>query len=65
MSKRTVTIPLDEYEKIQEENESLKKEVACLNRCKNELCLRCGRYKKSHLGACDGCVCKEKKDEND
>ena len=60
MSKRTVTIPLDEYEKIQEENESLKKEVACLkgkyNRCRNELCLRCGRYKKSHLGACDGCV---------
>ena len=41
MSKRTVTIPLDEYEKIQEENESLKKEVACLkgkyNRCRNEL----------------------------
>ena len=26
---------------------------------RNELCVRCGRYKKSHLGACDGCVFKE------
>lgn len=23
--------------------------------CRNELCLRCGSYKESHLGACDGC----------
>ena len=23
--------------------------------CKNELCLKCGDYKQSYLGACDGC----------
>lgn len=26
-----------------------------LKTCRNELCLRCGNYKNSHLGACDGC----------
>lgn len=26
-----------------------------LKDCRNELCLRCGEYKKRHLGACDGC----------
>lgn len=25
------------------------------NDCRNELCLRCGSYRESHLGACDGC----------
>ena len=23
--------------------------------CRNELCLKCGRYTEKHLGACDGC----------
>lgn len=23
--------------------------------CRNELCLRCGQYKTSHLGSCNGC----------
>ena len=22
---------------------------------RNELCLKCGRYKTAHLGSCDGC----------
>lgn len=26
-----------------------------LKDCRNELCLRCGEYKRRHLGACDGC----------
>lgn len=26
-----------------------------LKDCRNELCLKCGDYKKKHLGACDGC----------
>lgn len=26
-----------------------------LRDCRNELCLRCGSYRQSHLGACDGC----------
>ncbi len=33
-------------------NEELIKE---LWNCRNELCLKCGRYERSHLGACDGC----------
>lgn len=27
--------------------------------CRNELCLRCGNYKESHIGACDGCRWKD------
>lgn len=30
-----------------------------LRGCRNELCLRCGRYHERHLGACDGCRWKE------
>ena len=26
-----------------------------LNDCRNELCLRCGNYRESYLGACEGC----------
>lgn len=26
-----------------------------LKDCRNELCLRCGNYRESHNGACDGC----------
>jgi len=29
-----------------------------LERCRNELCLVCGRYTKMHLGVCDGCIWK-------
>lgn len=28
-------------------------------RCRNALCLKCGKYKEFHLGACDGCIFKE------
>lgn len=30
-----------------------------LKDCRNELCLHCGKYKLSHMGACDGCRWKE------
>lgn len=30
----------------------LKRELAD---CRNELCLKCGRYSEAHLGACSGC----------
>lgn len=30
-----------------------------LKDCRNELCLKCGNYRKKHLGACDGCRWKE------
>jgi len=26
-----------------------------VKRCRNELCLKCGCYKESHIGACDDC----------
>ena len=26
-----------------------------LENCRNELCLKCGAYRDSHLGACDDC----------
>lgn len=30
-----------------------------LRDCRNELCLKCGDYKKRHLGACDRCRWKD------
>lgn len=35
---------------------------ADLKDCINELCLLCGRYKMSHLGACDDCRWKDEKE---
>lgn len=34
------------------ERDNLKSE---LNDCVNELCLKCGQYRREHEGACDGC----------
>lgn len=31
-----------------------------LSAMRNELCLRCGKYREAHNGACDGCRWKEK-----
>ena len=45
-------ILISENERLRIQNERLRKE---LNQCKNELCLRCGAYKESYLGACDDC----------
>lgn len=39
-----------------EEHERLKRE---LQNCRDELCLHCGNYKRSHLGACNGCRWKD------
>ena len=50
MSETSVLIR--ENQKLRKENEKLRKE---LRWCKNELCLKCGDYKQSYLGACDGC----------
>ena len=35
--------------------EKIKRLGSELKNARNELCLRCGLYKKEHLGACDGC----------
>ena len=40
----------DALEALQAENRNLR----------NELCLKCGRYKEAHNGACNGCRWKEK-----
>lgn len=50
MSETSVLIR--ENQKLRDENDKLRKE---LRWCKNELCLTCGDYKQSYLGACDGC----------
>ena len=26
-----------------------------VRRCRNELCYKCGNYRESYVGACDGC----------
>jgi hypothetical protein len=43
--------------------ESLTAQLAASQRraqdARNELCLKCGRYRESHNGACDGCRWKE------
>lgn len=43
--------------------ENYRIEMACiivamdkeLHDCKNELCLKCGEFKRRHVGACEGC----------
>lgn len=39
-------------EQLKAENEKLR---ALLDKCANELCLKCGKYHEAHNGACDGC----------
>ncbi len=46
----------EDFLRLEKEHEALK---AKYERCRNELCLRCGQYKMAHKGACDGCVFKE------
>lgn len=41
---------------LQVELEDMAKELL---RCRNELCLKCGRYTERHKGDCDGCRWKD------
>lgn len=34
-----------------------------LKRCRNELCLKCGKYQEAHLGVCDDCIWKDRWNE--
>ncbi len=52
---KPIAFNYSQFEKLLKENEELKEKY---ERCKNELCLRCGSYKQAHKGACDGCVFK-------
>lgn len=38
---------------------------ADINDLRNELCLKCGKYKDAHLGACDGCRWRKKEAGNE
>lgn len=40
---------------MKELNDKIKRLQRELRNCRNELCLKCGQYKQSHLGACDDC----------
>ena len=64
---KPITFNYDDYlllckecEKQKQQTEADKRQIAELNAtlhmCVNELCLRCGDYKRAHLGACDGCI---------
>ena len=33
--------------------------ISVAEKMRNELCLKCGNYKKEHLGACNGCIWRE------
>lgn len=38
-----------------ERDDTIRQLRAALRACQNELCLRCGEYKRRHKGACEGC----------
>ena len=38
-----------------EQDEQIYRLQCELKNCRNELCLKCGRYKEAHIGACDDC----------
>ena len=45
-------------EKTYNKDEMEKKTIRlwkALEDCRNELCLKCGKFHEAHLGACDGC----------
>lgn len=48
-----------ETEELAIRNNFLEQEIervkAVAKACANELCYKCGAYKREHLGACDGC----------
>ena len=48
-----------ERDMVRKQNERL---LISLKDCANELCLKCGKHRNSHLGACDDCKWKDVKD---
>lgn len=50
---KPTTFNYERFVALEKENKALR----------NELCLKCGRYKESHNGACDGCRWKGADDE--
>lgn len=47
---------------IENQQAALKSMRVDLKDCVNELCLKCGNYHESYLGACDGCRWKATKE---
>lgn len=57
LKKHAVELP-EKFSKNAELLDALTKAADALKNfrdCRNELCLKCGEYKRKHLGACDGC----------
>ena len=54
--KMVKSVLMETYDKMVRERDKVKSD---LKDCRNELCLRCGSYRKKHLGACDGCRWKD------
>ena len=52
-----------ENERLRRINENLQEQLAAsqcrTDAARNELCLKCGRYREAHKGVCDGCKWKE------
>ena len=43
------------YREMDKQDAKIKRLESALADCRNELCQRCGQYKRAHLGYCDGC----------
>lgn len=45
------------YEKLKIELQGIENKdiINAVKEMKNELCLKCGNYKRAHLGECEGC----------
>ena len=48
-----------ERDLVRKQNERL---LFSLKDCANELCIKCGKHRNSHLGSCDDCKWKSVKD---
>lgn len=46
----------DDHDFIKDNSMSIAK---LLRTCRNELCIKCEKYKNAHLGACNGCMWKD------
>ena len=40
---------------MKELKDKIKRLQSELRNCRNELCLKCGKYSEAHLGKCDDC----------
>lgn len=63
LKRKTTTVP--EAFELLASYEDTNLTPADINDLRNELCLKCGKYKDAHLGACDGCRWRKKETCNE